>query len=441
MRTRSTARPADQPTEPNDATASGATHRPRSAAGLFQLRTFDALHYPDFRLLWFGQACLSLGTWMDQVARGWLLYQLTSSPLQLGLVRGFQAIPLLLLSPIAGTAADRYDRKVQMIVAQALDGLMYVALAVLIITGHIEPWHVYATAFAAGAVQTFQNPARLAMVADVVPASHLTNAIALSSVLFNLARMVGPALAGLLIWSVGTEGSYAAQAALYLFATVWTVKLPAALRHPLPSESDHRRASFWRSIVDGWKLSWRIHEVRTGLLVTASASLFIIPFTTLLPVFARDILEVGAGGQGFLLSAMGVGAFCSAVLIASLGDQLPRGMFMLVGVTLYGISVAIFAASPWFQLSVVLMLVVGFFHVSSHALVQTVVQTYSPSEFRGRTMGIFQQSHVVLMVGSMVLGGLASAWGAQWAMAAMGLAGGTAAVVIFVGMPGARTIR
>jgi len=379
---------------------------------------------------------------MDQVARGWLLYQLTNSPLQLGLVRGFQAIPLLLLSPIAGSAADRYDRKVQMMVAQAIDGSMYGVIALLIITGLIQPWHVYTTAFLSGVVQTFQQPARLAMMSDAVPANHLTNAIALSSVLFNLARMVGPAIAGLLIWSVGTEGSYGAQAALYLFATVWTFKLPGSLRYPAETEGrGHRAVSFWRSILEGWRVAWQTHRVRAGLLITASASLFIIPFTTLLPVFARDILEVGAGGQGFLLSAMGVGAFCSAILIASLGDQLPRGILMLGGVTLYGLTVAMFAASPWFPLSVALMLVIGLFHVSSHALVQTVVQTYSPREFRGRTMGVFQQSHVVLMLGSMILGGLASALGPQPAMATMGIAGAIAAVAIFLFMPVARAIR
>ena len=432
----------DQPSEgPNDSRAGGG-HRGAGPAALFQLHTFDALHYPDFRLLWFGAACLSLGTWMDQVARGWLLYTLTSSPLQLGLVRGFQAIPLLLLSPIAGTAADRYDRKLQMITAQVLDCLMYGAIAVLIVTGQIQPWHVYATAFAGGAVQTFQNPARMAMVADVVPIGHLTNAIALNSVLFNLARMVGPAIAGLLIAFVGTEGSYGVQAALYLVATVWTVKLPAALRYPIRADAHHgREHSFGRSIVEGWKLSWKNKQVRAGLSITASASLFIIPFTTLLPVYARDILEVGASGQGFLLTAMGVGAFCSAVLIASLGDQLPRGILMLAGVTLYGLSVITFAASSWFPLSVAIMVVVGLFHVSSHALVQTVIQTYTPSEFRGRTMGMFQQSHVVLMLGSMALGGLASIWGAQWAMAVMGAAGALAAIAIFLGMPVARTIR
>lgn len=427
--------------EPARATHPG--QRQGLLTGFLHVRTFDALHYRDFRLLWLGQGCISMGVWMDQVARGWLLYELTDSPLQLGLIRGFQAIPLLLLSPVAGTAADRYDRKAQMLVAQTLDALMYAAVAVLILTGQIQPWHVYATAFGGSVVQTFQNPARLAMISDAVPSGHLTNAIALNSVLFNLSRSAGPAIAGLLIASVGTGGSYVAQTALYLLATLWTVALPAALRFPANSEGHHaaRAPSFAQSTVDGWRFSWTNETVRAGLLITMSAALFIIPFTTLLPVFARDVLGVGATGQGLLLTAMGVGALCSAVFVASVGDQLPRGVFMLGGVALYGLSVVAFAASPWFSLSVALMLVVGLFHVSSHALVQTVIQTYSPPELRGRTMGVFQQSHVILMVGSMLLGGLGSAWGAQWAVASMGVAGALAGVAIFLALPVARQIR
>jgi MFS family permease len=409
---------------------------------VLRLRTFDALHYRDYRLLWLGQACVSMGIWMDQVARSWLLYQLTDSPLQLGLIRGLQAIPLLLLSPVAGTAADRYDRKLQLMAAQVVDGSMYALLAALIFTGHIAPWHVYLTAFLGGVVQVFESPARLAMVSDTVPAQHLTNAIALSSVLFNLSRSTGPALAGLAIAAFGTGGSYAAQAGLYFVATVWTFILPAALRFPTGEGQHHaRRLSFARSTLEGWKFSWSNDTVRAGLLITMLASLFIIPFTTQLPVFARDILGVGATGQGLLLTGMGIGAFCSAVLVASLGDQLPRGIFMLIGVTLYGISVVAFASSPWFPLSVALMVVVGSFHVSSHALVQTVIQTYSLPEFRGRTMGVFQQSHVVMMVGSMLLGALASVWGAPHAVAVMGVAGALAMIGISVAMPHARRIR
>lgn len=420
--------------------------RPRRRAalldGFLHLRTFEALHYHEFRLLWLGQGCTAMATWMDQVARGWLLYELTSSPLQLGLVRGLGAIPMLFLSPIAGTAADRYDRKMQMIVSQVVDGLLHGTVAVLILTGQIQPWHVYATAFGTAAVQTFQNPARQAMVSDAVPLAHLTNAIGLNSVFFNLSRSTGPAIAGLLIALVGTGGSYVAQAALYLFATLWTVALPSALRFPAgPGPQGVRRQSFVYSTVEGWKFGWTNETVRAALLITMSASLFTIPFTTLLPVYARDILEVGATGQGFLLTAMGVGALCSAVLIASLGDQLPRGILMLGGVGLYGISVVALSASPWFPLSLAVMLVVGLFHVSSHALVQTVIQTYSPAQLRGRTMGIFQQSHVILTIGSMLLGGLATVWGAQWAMAAMAAAGALAAAAIFLVIPSARLIR
>lgn len=434
---------AREPRVAAGAVASGEAPPARGIAGsLFQFRTFDAFRSPNFRLLWIGQGSISMAIWMDQVARGWLLYELTDSPLQLGLVRGLQAIPLLFLSPVAGTAADRYDRKLQMVVAQTLDALMYAMLAALVFTGQVQAWHVYLTAFFGGVVQTFQHPARSAMVADSVPPNHLTNAIGLNSVLFNLCRSTGPAVAGLLIAGVGTGAPFAAQAVLYLVATVLTVPLPAALRFPGGPAAHHgRQHSFARSTVEGWKFSWNNETVRAGLLISISASLFIIPFTTLLPVMARDVLQVGATGQGFLLTAMGAGALCSAVLVASLSDQAPRGILMLGGVTLYGLSVVAFSASPWFPLSMALMAVVGSFHVSSHALVQTVIQSYSPSELRGRTMGIVQQTHVILMLGSMLLGGIASVWGAPWAIASMAAAGALATVAIALTVPVARAIR
>lgn len=414
----------------------------RSVNALLQLRGIEALRHREFRLLWFGHSFTSMAFWMDQVARGWLIYELTDSALQLGLVRGVQAIPTLLLSPLAGSAADRYSRKTQILVAQVIDCLMFAALALLIVADQIQPWHVYATAFGMAAVQTFQQPARAAMTADVVPSRRLTNAIGLNSIMFNVARSIGPALAGVLIATFGTAGSYATQAAFYLLATVWTVKLSAAR---LPSagsrgQSSHR-ASLGGSIIEGYKFSWKNEAVRTGLLVVMLASLFIVPFITLLPVFARDILYVGATGQGLLLTGMGVGALGSAVMIAFFGDRMPRGIFMLGGVVLYGLSVVAFSASPWFQLSIVLMVIVGFANVCSHALVQTVIQTYSPSEFRGRMMSIFHLSNVVFTVGSMVIGVLATLWGAQWAVALMSTAGALTMVAIHVAIPSARHIR
>ena len=298
------------------------------------LRAFDALRQRDFRLLWLGQASTAMAIWMDQVARGWLIYELTSSAVQLGLVRGVQTVPMLLLSPVAGSAADRYPRKMLVMTAQVLDGLMCAAIAALIIAGRILPWHVYATAFGMAITSTIQQPSRSAMVADAVPPSHLINAIGLNSVVFNLARSTGPALAGLLIAMFGTGGSYSVQALFYLLATVWTVLLRPVQNSAAASHGHLAdRASFGQSVIEGWKFSWRNEAVRTGLLITMFASLFILPFTALLPVFARDLLGVGATGQGLLLTGMGAGALCSAILIASVGDRLPRGILMLGGVT------------------------------------------------------------------------------------------------------------
>lgn len=383
-----------------------------------------------------------MGMWMDQVARGWLLYQLTSSPLQLGLLQGIQALPLLLLSPVAGTAADRYDRKLQIMIAQVIDALLYATLAALIISGQIEPWHVYATAIATGIVSTFHHPARAAMISDAVPPNHLSNAVALTSVSFNVSRTVGPAAAGVLIALADTGGSYVVQSALYVLATVVTVPLPAALSFPTgPSARHARTGSFGRSIVEGWKFSWTNQTVRAAVLNVSSASLFILPFATMLPVFARDILKVGASGQGALLTAMGVGAFCSSVLVAGLGDRIPRGKLMLGGVTLYGLTVVAFASSPWFPLSVALMALAGIFHVTTHTLTQIVVQAYSPPEFRGRTMGVLQQTHVVQMIGGMVVGGGALLVHAPLAITVMATVGILAGLVIFAAVPAARRIQ
>jgi predicted MFS family arabinose efflux permease len=378
-----------------------------------------------------------MSTWMDQVTRGWLIYELTDSPLQLGLVRGIQAIPLLLLLPVGGTIADRYSRKVQVWISQAIDGVMYALLSLLILTDRIEPWHVYASAVVMAVDQTFLQPARAAMVADSVPKRSLTNAIGLNSLVFNVARSTGPALAGVLIASYGTGGAYAAQALFCLLATVWTSQLRP--RYIPSAQSQH--AALGRSIVEGWKYSWRNEAVRSGLLVNMFAAFFIVPFMTLLPIFARDLLGIGASGQGFLLTAMGIGALASAFAIASLGDRLSRGPLMLGGVALYGLTVAAFAVSPWFHLSFGLMVLVGAAHVSSHALVQTVIQTYSSAEFRGRTMAAFSMNQVVFTLGSLAIGTLASFWGARWAMAAMSAAGVAAMVAVFFAQPRARQIR
>ena len=192
---------------------------------LGRIHTFDSLRIRDYRLLWLGQLDTSLGQWMDSITRGYLIYHITSSPLQLGLAAAMRGIPLFLFGIVAGALADRSGRKAQLIVAQVTNAALNLILATLVLTNRVQPWHVYVTGFLVGTVQAFQNPARQTLVSDVAGPKHLLNALALNSMALNSSRAVGPAFAGLLIATVGVHGSYYVQAFMFLLATVWTIQM------------------------------------------------------------------------------------------------------------------------------------------------------------------------------------------------------------------------
>src|SRR5688572_20660641 len=183
-----------------------------------------ALRFRSFRLVCGTQTFSNIAIWMDELSRGWLIYQLTDSVVQLGLVRGIQLVPTLLISPFAGTAADRYSRKTLLLVSQSIHGLSFAVLALLIFSRHVEPWHVYVAAVVAGMMQAIQQPARNSIVTDTVPPEFLTNAIGLTSLIFNMARLAGPALAGAIIALADTGGAFAVQAACMFIAMVWTAR-------------------------------------------------------------------------------------------------------------------------------------------------------------------------------------------------------------------------
>ncbi|MBI2934380.1 MAG: MFS transporter, partial [Chloroflexi bacterium] len=215
------------------------------------IRTFESLGIQGFRYLWLGQVSTGMGQWMDQVSRTWLIYSMTHSPMQLGLVSAARGVPMLFLGVIAGVAADRYGRKTQLIVAQAVNAFLNLLLAVMVVTGTVELWHIYVTAVMAGTVHAFQQPARSVMISDLVGEKHLLNAISLNAAAHNASRGVGPAIAGLVINAFGVGISYFIQAAIYLMATVWTVqiKLPATLPHAGPAEVE--KQDFLRSALEG----------------------------------------------------------------------------------------------------------------------------------------------------------------------------------------------
>jgi predicted MFS family arabinose efflux permease len=289
-------------------------------------------------------------------------------------------------------------------------------------------------------MQAIQQPARSAIVTDTVPLEFLTNAIGLTALIFNGSRLLGPALAGALIAMVDTGGAFAVQAACMFIAVVWTAQL-APLPHSDGRAMTARRESFAHSIVEGWRFSWHNQTVRAGILTTTIVCTFMFPFITLLPVFARDLLNVGAEGQGLLLAAMGFGALMSAATIALAGHRLTRGRVMIDSSLVYGVALVVFAASWWYPLSIVAMVVTGLCHVHANALVHTVVQSNSPPEYRGRTMALFNMSQMLSTAGSMVIGLLAAVLGSRGAVATMGIAGALGILMLVWLMPRARQIK
>ena len=409
---------------------------------IVRLRAFEALSHREYRLLWYGQVFSSMGTWMDQVTRGWLIYELTNSALHLGMVRGIQAIPFLLLSPIAGSTADRYSRKFQVVSAQFANGFLYAVTAVLIFTGSDLAVACLRDGFPdglrAGVSPTVARRDDLRLGAG--EKSHQRHRSQRRRLQYGAQHRTGLVRRAHFCFSAP---GFRTPCRRYFFFSPRCGRCKCARRATASSIRRHggHQESFGQSIIEGWKFSWNKAEVRTGILIVVFASLFMIPFSTLLPVFARDLLGVGAKGQGLLLNGNGRGR---AVQFDSdrLARRQPaaRDAYARRRHALWPVGRAL-RFLPWFPLSILLMAVIGLCHVSSHALVQTVIQTYSPPEFRGRTIAIFHMTQVLLLLGGLLIGALSSVIGAPWAAASMSIVGTLCMVVLYIAVPRAREIR
>ncbi|HZT07210.1 MAG TPA: MFS transporter [Chloroflexota bacterium] len=417
-------------------------HPPWYVRGLVRIRTFEALRFRDYRLLWLGQAGNTTGQWMDQVTRGWLMYELTGSPLQLGLVSAVRAIPLLLFSVLAGVVADRYGRKRQLIISQVTNAILNFVLAALVITRLVEPWHVYATALLAGVVMAFQQPARQAMVPDLVDRGHLANAIGLQSLAFNACRSVAPGVAGALIAAVDVGGSYVVQGLIFSLGTIWTAQIHEPRSSARPMEATGaERSSLLAGIVDGARYIWSNRPVRSVMMIVLIPAVLGQPFTSLLPIFARDILDVGAGGQGLLLTSLGLGALAGAVVIATAGNMERQGAFVLAGAAVFGVGMIGFGASAWFALSLIMMSVVGLCDTAYGTQANTIVQIHTDPSVRGRVMGVYFLNRGLVPLGSLFAGALASAIGAPLTVEVMGASCAALALGVAALAPEVRHLR
>ena len=378
---------------------------------------FRALRHRNLRLFFAGHGVSLVGTWMQQVAMSWLVYRLTDSELLLGVIAFAGQFPGLLMAPFAGALVDRWDRHRMVVVAQTLLMIQATILAGLVITGRVEVWHLITLAIVSGLVNGADIPARQSLLVRLVGGTQdLPNAIALNSSMFNAARLIGPAVAGLLIGWVGEGPVFVLNALSYVAV------LGALLAIRLPPERRVASGAVLAHIREGFTYAFGHPPTRDMLILFAGVSLVGVPYVVLLPAFARDVLGGDARTLGLLMSCAGLGAFMGALSLAARDSLAGIGRLVVRATAALGVVLVAFAASRSFWLSASLLVLSGFALMLATASVNTVIQILVSDEMRGRIMSLYAMAFIgVTPIGSLAGGALATRLGAPITVALGGL--------------------
>jgi MFS family permease len=376
-----------------------------------------ALAHRNFRLFFMGQAISLSGTWMQTVAQGWLVLQLTDSPFYVGLVSAVGSLGVLLFTLYGGVLADRVDKRRTVVLTQTLQMLEAFALAALVWTRTVTVHWVIALAALFGIVNAFDIPTRQSFLVEMVGKDDLLSAIALNSSLFNATRVFGPALAGVLIGAWGVGVCFFLNGLSYL-AVIWGL---LAMRLP-PYVARTTHDSAWAGFQEAMAFIRGDRRITTLVVQTALLSIFGFPFLVMMPVFARDVLRAGASGYGVLMAAVGIGAVLGALTIAVYSRRIAKGRLLIAGGVAFGVLVSLFALSRVFALSIGLLALAGCAMIVNNALTNTTLQTLVPDRLRGRVMGFYSFVFVGMApLGALLAGVTAEHAGAPAAVAAGGL--------------------
>ncbi|MDO8669917.1 MAG: MFS transporter [Dehalococcoidia bacterium] len=382
---------------------------------------FRSLRHRNFLLLMFGHFFSQSAAGIVTMTQGWLVYDLTNSPFLLGAIGTSITLPILLLSPLTGVIADRVDRCKLLIATYVISMLSMVSLATLILTGLVAVWQVFACGLIFGTMAAFFGPTRQAFIPQLVSRGSLMNAIALHSATNQSTRILGPSIAGGLLASVGAAGCF------YGSGLAFAVMVGALMLITVQSTpSGIVTTTIWQSFKEG--LIYVIHNRTLSALIAMEAipAIFGWQYQILMPIFAKDILNVGPIGLGYLLTAAGIGSLAGALLVAALGDFRRKGFLMLVMAMVFGVQLIVFAVSPGFYPSLLILVVVGGTSATYAALVNTLVQAIVPNEFRGRVMGFYMLAFSgMLPLGNLQAGAIASTLGAPASL----IIGGTVVVI------------
>jgi MFS family permease len=357
-----------------------------------------ALRHRNFRLFFGGQLVSLIGTWMQSVAQSWLIYRLTHSALLLGAVGFAGQIPIFLIAPFGGHVADRVDRRRIIIITQTCAMILAFFLAALTLTGRIHEWHIIVLAALLGVVNAFDMPARQAFIVQMVERDDLMNAIALNSSMFNGARVVGPAVAGILVAAIGEGWCFFANAVSYIAVIAGLFMMTTETFVPRPMAG-----SALRNIWDGLRFVANTAPIRALLLLIAIVSFTGMPYAVLMPVFADRVLHAGARGLGILMGASGVGALAGSVMLAMRSTVRGLGTWVAVSSTLFGMTLIAFGISRTLWLSVAILVPLGASMMVQMSSSNTLIQSMVPDELRGRVMA----AYTMMFMGMGPLGALA----------------------------------
>lgn len=374
---------------------------------------FSSLRSKNYRLYFYGQGLSLIGTWIQNIALSWLVYRLTGSVFLLGLIGFTTQIPTFILTPFTGVIIDRHDRLKIMRGAQVLFMIHAFVMAFLVLSGLIEVWHIIVLSIIFGVINAFDAPSRQSLVIDLIDdPANLSNAIALNSAIFNGARLVGPAIAGMVIAVVGEGICFLINALSFVFVIIALYNIKVSKRINVLSEDD-----FKKSFMEGLNYTFGNKNIRNLILLLGTMSLSVFPAIVLLPAYAKGILGGDSGTLGFLMSALGAGALAGALYMASRKSTKSLDKIISFGSVILAVMIALTGFTGYFYLSLFSLTVAGLTMILTLSSINTLIQTSTDERMRGRVMSFYAMALMGTQpIGNLILGAVASGIGVSFTM-------------------------
>jgi MFS family permease len=398
--------------------------------------TFVAMRHRNYQLYFGGQLISNIGTWMQIIAQAWVVYQIGHSELTLGLVAFASAIPNLIVSPWGGVIVDRISRRKVLIMTQSgAMGLSFI-LAWLTFTNIVQEWHVILLAALTGVITAFDAPARQAFTPELVGKKDIANAIAMNSMMFNSARVVGPAIGGMMLATVGAAWCFTVNGISFLAVLIglWLMKLP-------PHRKSMQNASPWKQLVGGLQYAASNRDISTLILLSLVFSIFGVSYTTILPAFVEKNLHLGATEFGWINAVTGLGAVTGAFLLVHHVSNNRRGLFLTITNIAFPLILIIFAITAYYPLSLLLAYLLGLGFMLQFTSINTLLQARVEDNFRGRVMGLYTLTFFGFSpFGNLLMGALGEKFGLTFVMILFGVLSLILSRLVLARNPGIKTL-